>query len=134
MRYIKSFNESKDFLDYSEFIRDIEDILLPISDLDYNIKVELVKDYVYHIFIRIIQYGDNFLNFTKNIEDELDRLYDFTEENGFKIDKVYYKKVRPDGRIFNKGEREVSNYEYFKKETRGSKLAFLSIELKQVKR
>lgn len=135
MRYIKSYNESRDFLTYNEILTGIEEVLLPISDLGYNIKVELVKDYNYHIFVNILGYENERLDFTEEVEDEFDRLYDFTKENGFLINKVYYKAVQPDGRIFNFHNRETMNsYKGFKSEIRGKKLAFLSFELKQMER
>ncbi len=135
MNYLKTYNLFES-LTYNQILENIEDILLSISDMGYNIQTKLIKDYNYHIFVNIVDYQDyevGPLEFTNEVEDDFDRLCEFVTENGFKMDKIYYKKIQPDGRIFNRMEREVSyNYETFKDETLGNKLAYLSFELKQI--
>jgi hypothetical protein len=135
MKYLHTFNESvKDFLTYSEILDEIKSILLPISDLGYEIEAELVKDYIYHMFVRIVDYSKEPLEFNSDILDEIERLYDFTKDNGFIIDRVWYKEVRDDGRIFNKGNRESCGYESFIEMLYYKKLAYLSLELRQIER
>lgn len=143
MRYIKSYNESKESLTYSEILYNIKDILSPISDLGYEIEAKLVKDYVYHIFVEILNYTDKILEFTSEIEDEIIRLNEFVNNNGFIIKKIYYKKVESDGRIFNRNERNIMSGRFFSHLSNsnsrlddgsrlvGSRLAFLSLELEE---
>lgn len=136
MKYLKTFES----LTYKQILENIKDILLPISDMGYDINARLIKDYNYHIFVNIVDYKQYStiyeigpLNFTKEIEEEFDRLYEFGIENGFKVDKIYYKYIQPDGRVFNFHSREVSySYDDFKKEAIGKKLAYLSFDMKQV--
>jgi hypothetical protein len=127
--------ESHRELKYSELIDEMELILLPFSDSGCSVEVKLVKDYVYHIFMRILNYDSDPLKFDSEKWDDIDRAFDFSKQNGFSINKVYYKVVREDGRIFNKNNRDTSfSYETFKKEHINDKLAYLSFELKQIER
>lgn len=120
---------------YDSILQDIEDILLPIGDLGYNIKTKLVKDYEYIIFINIVDYDNEPLLFNKDVEYEFDRLYEYLTQNELQIHTVYYKKLEPDGRIFNRGTRDMLNLSYFgfnylKNYLMDKKLAYLSFELK----
>lgn len=125
-------------IDYKNILEDIEDILLPIKDLGYNnIKTELIKDYEYVIFINIIDYDNEPLLFNDDILDEFDRLFEYLSQNRLEIYTVYYKKVEPDGRIFNRGTRDVLNLsyfgiDYFEKLIMNEKIAYLSFELKKL--
>lgn len=138
MRYLKKYTLFENN-DYKNILEDINDILLPIKDLGYNnIKVELIKDYNYIIFINIVDYDNEPLVFNEDIEYEFDRLFDYLEQNNLKLNKVYYKKVESDGRIFNKGTRDTLNMSYFdinylKKEIMNKKIAYLSFEVEDVK-
>jgi hypothetical protein len=140
MRYIKRYNLFES-LTYNQIVENIKDILLPISDLGYdNIEVKLVKDYNYYIFVNIINYKDTPLSFVE-IEDDILRLNDFVNNNGFEVNEIYYKKVQPDGRIFNKHVRDVAHscrhfinsMKHEKPFYKEIKLAFLSIVLKEKK-
>lgn len=154
MRYLKKYTLFENN-DYKNILEDINDILLPIKDLGYNnIKVKLIKDYNYIIFINIVDYDNEPLVFNEDIEYEFDRLFDYLEQNNLKLNKVYYKKVESDGRIFNKGTRDelnfsnplsrysffsdVNNMSYFdinylKKEIMNKKIAYLSFEVEDLK-
>lgn len=125
-------------IDYKNILEDIEDILLPIKDLGYNnIKTELIKDYEYVIFINIMDYDNEPLLFNDDILDEFDRLFEYLSQNRLEIYTVYYKKVEPDGRIFNRGTGDVLNLsyfgiDYFKKLIMNEKITYLSFELKKI--
>ena len=125
-------------IDYKNILEDIEDILLPIKDLGYNnIKTKLIKDYEYIIFINIIDYNNEPLLFNDDIFYEFDRLFEYLSQNELQIYTVYYKKVEPDGRIFNRGSRDALNLsyfgiDYFKKLIMNEKIAYLSFELKKL--
>lgn len=113
MRYLKKYTLFENN-DYKNILEDINDILLPIKDLGYNnITVKLIKDYNYIIFINIVDYDNEPLIFNEYIEYEFDRLFDYLEQSNLKLNKVYYKKVESDGRIFNKGTRDALNMSYF---------------------
>lgn len=138
MRYLKKYTLFENN-DYKNILEDINDILLPIKDLGYNnITVKLIKDYNYIIFINIVDYDNEPLIFNEDIEYEFDRLFDYLEQNNLKLNKVYYKKVESDGRIFNKGTRDTLNMSYFdinylKREIMNKKIAYLSFEVEDVK-
>lgn len=138
MRYLKKYTLFENN-DYKNILEDINDILLPIKDLGYNnITVKLIKDYNYIIFINIVDYDNEPLIFNEDIEYEFDRLFDYLEQNNLKLNKVYYKKVESDGRIFNKGTRDALNMSYFdinylKREIMNKKIAYLSFEVEDVK-
>lgn len=137
MRYIKEYKIFESLYKSiavpgakDEIIDDIKEILLPISDLGYNIDVKLIFDIRYHIFISILNYKYPILELTEEIIDEFDRLNNFIKNYNFKIDTVYYKKVAKDGRVFNREYRETSSYDFFRDKLKNSKLAFLTLELK----
>lgn len=123
MKYLKSFNESNNFLTYTEFMEQIKEVLLPISDLGYDIGVEMTKNYVYirrnlikttrkdtnRIYVRVVRYNEPPLKWNKEIEEEFDRLKEFSLENRFKLSKVYYIVQETDGRVF---DRTIS-YDHF---------------------
>ena len=138
MRYLKKYTLFENN-DYKNILEDINDILLPIKDLGYNnIKVKLIKDYNYIIFINIVDYDNEPLVFNEDIEYEFDRLFDYLEQNNLKLNKVYYKKVESDGRIFNRGTRDELNMSYFdinylKKEIMSKKIAYISFEVEDLK-
>ena len=144
MRYIKSFNESKDFLKYSEIIEEIKEILLPISDLGYDIGVEMDKDIdTNRIYVRVVRYGDPTLVWNKETEEEFNRLKEFSLENGFKISKVYYvtedetsssRSILPDGRVFNTSDRKIISYEHFLEVIGEKAIVNLLFELEQITR
>jgi hypothetical protein len=134
MRYIKSYNESKSFFTYSNLMLEMKDILLPISDLGYDVGVEMSKDIdTNRIYIRIVRYGDPTLVWNKEIEEEFNRLREFSLENGFKLSKVYYITEEPDGRVIS-GNSPIISYDNFL-EVIGEKIIVnLLFELEQISR
>lgn len=135
--FVAKKREINEAFTYREVIEDIKDILSPIGDLGYNIETSLIKDYEYFIFINIINYENEPLLFNEDVVEEFDRLYEYLTQNRIQINSVYYKKVEPDGRIFNRGTRDMLNLSYFdfdylKKFLMNGKLAYLSFELKKL--
>jgi len=130
MRNIISFNES---LKYSDIIQEIEDHLIHLSDMGYKIKAKLIKDYSYIIFLNILDYDDKLLSYDEITHGYFEGMVLFCEQNNFKLERIYYKKVNDDGRIFNRGDREIRS-DIFDESFIGNKLAFLSFEFKQVER
>lgn len=130
MRYIKSFNESKDFLTYNEFMGEVKEILLPISDMGYDIGVEMSKDIdTNRIYIRVVRYGDPTLVWNDEIEEEFNRLKEFSLENGFKLSKVYYVPLS-----FNRNDRKTISYDHFLEVIGEQKIVNLLFELEQITR
>jgi hypothetical protein len=86
MKYIKEYKifESSSIED---MINDIEDILLPISDMGYNPYVQEIQD-PNDIVIRIVSYGDKLLEVTDEVKSEFDRLNDYLESRGYSISLV----------------------------------------------
>lgn len=133
MKYIKLFNESNNFLTYRDIMEEIKEILLPISDLGWEIGVEMTKDIdTNRIYVRIVRYDEPALVWNKEIEDEFNRLQDFSLENGFKLSKVYYKSEEPDGRVFNRNDRKIVSYDSFLKNIGNQRIVNLLFELEQI--
>lgn len=132
MKYIKSFNESIDFLTYTQFMEEIKEILLPISDLGYEVGVEISKDDdANRIYVRVVRYGDPVLVWNKDIEEEFNRLKEFSLENGFKLSKVYYITEDSSG---NRSERKIISYEHFLEVKEKKPIINLLFELEQITR
>lgn len=111
MKYLKSFNESNNFLTYTEFMEQIKEVLLPISDLGYDIGVEMTKNIdTNRIYVRVVRYNEPPLKWNKEIEEEFDRLKEFSLENRFKLSEVYYIVQETDGRVF---DRRTISYDHF---------------------
>jgi len=126
MRYIKSFNESKDFLTHDEIVEEFKEILLPISDLGYDVGVEIVQAYSLRprIYLRIVRHGDPTLVWNKEIEEEFNRLGEFSLENGFELSKVYY--------ITEDSKRKVVSYDHFLEVVGEQIIVNLLFELEQI--
>lgn len=114
MKYLKSFNESTVHLTYKQIEEEIKDILLPISDMGYDISVNFEKDFdTYRYYVRVVIYTDPALVWSSEVEEEFDRLKDFAKENGFAISNVYYVAEESDGRVFNRRDRTIVSYDEF---------------------
>lgn len=150
MKYIKLFNESNNFLTYREIMEEIKEILLPISDLGWEIGIklqntinwkvktleEMTKDIDTNfrmtgpniIYVRVVRYDEPALVWNKEIESEFNRLQDYSLENGFKLSKVYYVSEEPDGR----NDRKIVSYDSFLKNIGNQRIVNLLFELEQI--
>jgi hypothetical protein len=114
MKYLKSFNESVDKDQTEEIKQTIKDILLPISDMGYEISIDETSDfksvdysvtrqinkegYNNQLIIRVIH--KNFylrhrlnnppLKLDDEVKEEFIRLKDYLESMGFKSVEVVY--------------------------------------------
>lgn len=107
MKYLKRFNESvnKSNVDIKE---NIKDILLPISDMGYEISItddrNLDADPTYFIrtgkfYIRVVSYTDTPLKMNDEVTDEFIRMKEYLESSGFNsVESIYV--------------REGSNYRF----------------------
>jgi hypothetical protein len=96
MKYLKRFNESVNNID--GIIETIKDILLPISDMGYDIGCNkgqqvLLKNreqFSGELFIRVVRHGDPTLKMNDEVKDEFIRMKDYLESEGFKSIVVHY--------------------------------------------
>lgn len=83
--YLKRFNESVD-KSIDDIKQTIEDILLPISDMGYEISVNDDVDFngeLTGIIIRVVRYGDPILRMNDDVKDEFIRMKEYLESSGF---------------------------------------------------
>ena len=106
MKYLKRFNESVDKSNIEEIKQTIREILLPISDMGYEISVMtrylVASDDVDFRFsfegeltgviIRVVSYTDPSLKMEDQVKDEFIRMNDYLESSGFNSVKVIYVK------------------------------------------
>lgn len=78
MKYLRGFNESNT----DEIKETIEDILLPISDLGYDISVEEYAA-IPQLVLRIVSWTDEPLLITDEIREEFTRMKDYLESKGY---------------------------------------------------
>ena len=93
MKYLKRFNESVDNID--EIKQTIKDILLPISDMGYDISI--TEDPTYFIqtgkfYIRVVDYTDTSLKVSDEVKDEFIRMKEYLESLGINSVKALYVK------------------------------------------
>jgi hypothetical protein len=105
MKYLKRFNESVDKSNIEEIKQTIREILLPISDMDYEVSVTDDVDYsgeLTGIIIRVVSsvaFADPPLKMEDEVKDEFIRMNDYLESSGFNSVKAIY-------------VREGSNYRF----------------------
>lgn len=126
MRYIKLFEgfyqwrtggEGLSKSEIKSSVDEISDILLSLKDDGFPIKVKSESEYgSSNIYVNILDY--DFSKSRKNqvkwveISDDVERVVNAVSDKYLPIE-VYYKFVQPDGRIFNRNEREFCSWESF---------------------
>ena len=108
MKYLKRFNESVNKSNVDDIKENIKDILLPISDMGYEISItddrNLDADPTYFIrtgkfYIRVVSYTDTPLKMNDEVTDEFIRMKEYLESSGFNsVESIYV--------------REGSNYRF----------------------
>jgi hypothetical protein len=91
--YLKRFNESVDNID--EIKQTIKDILLPISDMGYEIIITEDPTYFAQtgkFYIRVVTYTDTPLTVTDEVKDEFIRMKEYLESLGINSVKALYVK------------------------------------------
>ena len=95
MKHIKKFNEvnlnqypigSVNELNIGDVIKTIRDILLPIADMGYEIKI---TEYRSEFVIRVVTYVDKPLLITDEIKEEFIRMNDYLEDLGGRVKALY---------------------------------------------
>ena len=102
MKYLKRFNESVNKFNVDDIIENIKDILLPISDMGYEISV--VDDVDFNgeltcLIIRVVRYTDTPLKMNDEVKDEFIRMVDYLESLGINSVKSIYVRERSNYRF-----------------------------------
>ena len=98
MKYLKRFNESVIFTSVmiGEIKQTIKDILLPISDMGYEISVTddvVINGVLTGLIIRVVSYTDPILKMNDEVKDEFIRMNDYLESLGINSVEALYVKV-----------------------------------------
>jgi hypothetical protein len=94
MKYLKRFNESVENND--NIIQMIKDILLPISDIGYEISViEDNKEDFTQFVIRVVSWGDQSLLINDEVKEEFIRMKEYLESEGYNSIEVLYHLATP---------------------------------------
>lgn len=110
MKYLKKFNESIKNID-DDVIQTIKDILLPISDMGYEISIiEDDKEGFTQLVIRVVQYLDDLLLITNEVKEDFIRMKDYLESEGFDSIKAYYITLSPRGQT---EQRKIEEFDDF---------------------
>lgn len=135
MKYLNSYKlfESTTDMEIAELAKqEIEDILIFLKDNGCHVKVQAMMDEHSIVFVNILNYDNNPIMWS-DIKDDIDRAIECVNDR-FIPATAYYKVIQPDGRVFNKNNRDVDPwsrfYEYMNYNNR--KLAYLSFELVQI--
>jgi hypothetical protein len=106
MKYLKRFNESVNKSNVDDIKENIKDILLPISDMGYEVSVTDDVDFRFSfegeltgVIIRVVRYTDTPLKMNDEVKDEFIRMVDYLESLGINSVKAIY-------------VREGSNYRF----------------------
>ena len=104
MRYLKTFNESNT----NDVIQTVKDILLPISDMGYEISVTKNES---QLIIRVVSWGDQSLLITDEVKEEFMRMKDYLESEGYNSIEVLYHLSTPGAT----SSREIKEFDDFMK-------------------
>ena len=113
MKYLKRFNESNTDV----VILNVKDILLPISDMGYEISVTDDVDFngkLTGIIIRVVTYVDKPLLITDEVKDEFIRMKDYLQSEGYNsIEAQYYLQVPFNYTVSKSGGKSVEELDKF---------------------
>jgi hypothetical protein len=117
MKYLKRFSETLDESSINEshaddIILNVKDILLPISDMGYDISIiENNKENLTQFVIRVVSWGDQSLLITDEVKEEFIRMSDYLESEGYNSIEVLYHLATP-GVI---SSRDIKKFDDFMK-------------------
>ena len=92
MKYLKRFSESVDESNIDDIKQTIKDILLPISDMGYEISITEDPTYFTQtgkFYIRVVTYTDTPLKMNDEVKDEFIRMNDYLEDLGCRVKALY---------------------------------------------
>jgi len=94
----------------SDIIQTVKDILLPISDMGYDISIiEDDKDNFTQFVIRVVSWGDQSLFITDEVKEEFIRMKDYLESEGYNSIEVLYHLATP-GSISSRDIKEFDDF------------------------
>ena len=108
MKYLKRFNESVDKSNIEEIKQTIREILLPISDMGYEISVTKNES---QLIIRVVSWGDHSLLITDEVKEEFMRMKDYLESEGYNSIEVLYHLATPGAT----SSRDIKEFDDFMK-------------------
>ncbi len=124
MKYLMRFNEtnfnqppvgSVNALNIEDVIETIKDILLPISDLGFEIGIDTGTVVKGTLIIRIVRYGDPLLELNDEVKDEFIRMNDYLEGLGGRV-KALYIPESASYHDYDAGRRDVPFNDFIKVE------------------
>ena len=108
MKYLKRFNESHT----DDIIENVKDILLPISDMGYDVSVKhyIINGDTNQLIIRVVTYVDKPLLIIDEVKEEFIRMRDYLHSEGYNsIDAHYYTRLNVD----SPSEKHVKELDQF---------------------
>jgi hypothetical protein len=115
MRYLRKYNESSE---NDSVKQTVKDILLPISDMGYDISVTGDNE---NLVIRVVSWGDKPLLITDEVKEEFIRMKDYLQSEGYNsIQALYHPShhliLKTDGvGIMGNSGREIKEFDSFMK-------------------
>jgi hypothetical protein len=107
MRYLRKYNESNT----DDVIQTIKDILLPISDMGYDISIIEDKANFPQFVIRVVSWGDQSLLITDEVKEEFMRMKDYLQSEGYNSIEVLYHLATPGSNT----SRDIKEFDNFMK-------------------
>ena len=115
MKYLKRFNESVDESNIDDIKQTIKDILLPISDMGYEIIITEDPTYFTQtgkFYIRVVAYTDTPLKMNDEVKDEFIRMKEYLESLGINSVKALYVKETTSSSQIEVDFNEFINMDY----------------------
>ena len=115
MRYLRKYNESSE---NDSVKQTVKDILLPISDMGYDISVTGDNE---NLVIRVVSWGDQSLLISDDVKEEFMRMKDYLQSEGYNsIQALYHPShhliLKTDGvGIMGNSGREIKEFDSFMK-------------------
>ena len=106
MRYLRKYNESSE---NDSVKQTVKDILLPISDMGYDISVTGDNE---NLVIRVVSWGDQSLLISDDVKEEFMRMKDYLQSEGYNSIEVLYHLATP-GAISSRDIKEFDDFMKF---------------------
>lgn len=99
---------SLQYSDVAELKLELEDSLLDLRDDGFNTAVRFSKDYKMHLFVAFLDYQSKTATWD-DIKDYVERVNTMVDK--FEPVGIYYKIIQPDGRVFNRNDRDFISWD-----------------------
>jgi len=104
MRYLKTYKIFESNTD--DVMQTVKDILLPISDMGYDISVTGDNE---NLVIRVVSWVDQSLLITDEVKEEFMRMRDYLQSEGYNSIEVLYHLATP-GAISSRDIKEFDDF------------------------